>query len=293
MTAADTKNYALRAVSYFPARISSALRTFIGSCGGEVNEIRAVAGSDVCLSVSDKLISAGIACSSEELRHTVMSLCGNSVYSHSETIKEGYIVTSDGVRVGVCGRAVTEGGRIVSVHGISSVVIRIPSRRPGFADELFGVMKDDSFRRNVLVYSPPAGGKTTLLRELAYLLSNGETRIRTAVVDTRFEITEGLEGCHLFVLSGYPRAKGIEIAERTLAPEVIICDEISNEEDIEAVDLAAGSGAAVVASCHSDTDQDSRIMRKVRERATFGIFYGVNKSGAGKIGYAESDKARE
>ena len=292
-TIADTKNYVMRAADYFPPRISSALRTALRQYGDGCDEIRAVAGSDIRLTVAGKTVPTGIVCSVGEMRLTVMSLCGNSVYSHSETIKEGYVVTSDGVRAGVSGRAVTEGGKILTVADISSVVIRIPSRRPGFADELYGVMKRSDFRENVLIYSPPAGGKTTLLRELAFLLSTGEEPVRTAVVDTRFEISEGIDGCHIVTLSGYPRAKGIEIAERTMSPQVIICDEIANDADLDAVDLAAGCGAAVVASCHSDEKGESRIMREAKRRGTFGIFYGVSKDGAGKITIRRADGSFE
>ncbi len=288
-TQSGAQSYAVRAACYFPSRIASALTSFIRRCG-ECDEIRAVAGSDVCLTVSGKTVPTGVVCTRDEMRLTVMSLCGNSVYSHSETIKEGYVVTSDGVRAGVAGRAVTEGGRIVSVADISSVVIRIPSRREGFADELYGIMEKASFKKNVLVYAPPAGGKTTLLRELAYLLAGGEGRLRVAVVDTRYEIAEGLAGSHIYTLSGYPRAKGIEIAVRTLSPEVIICDEIAREDDLEAVDSATGCGAAVVASCHSDARGDSRVIAEAKRRGSFGIYYGISKSGEGAVSFEGYEK---
>ena len=288
----EGRAYAERAVSYFPGRISLSLSDRIRSAEGEVNEIRAVAGAEIVLVVSDKSVPTGIVCSREEMRRAVMSLCGNSVYSHSETVKDGYIVTSDGIRAGVCGRAVTEGGRILSVADVSAFVIRIPSRRPGFADELYGIMKRSSFRENVLVFSPPSGGKTTLLRELTAKLSESSAHIRTAVVDTRREISEGLDGHHFFSLSGYPRAKGIEIAERTLSPDVIICDEISGDEDLDAVEIAAGGGAAVVASCHSAAYGGTRIMREAQMRGLFGIFYGVNKTGAGTVRYAGEEPCR-
>ena len=55
------------------------------------------------------------------------------------------------------------------------------------------------------------------------------------------------------------------------------------------VDLAAGGGAAVVASCHSDEKGESRIMREAKRRGTFGIFYGVSKDGAGRITLLRDD----
>ncbi len=273
------KDYISRALSYFPPRIVSAVKSAAnGYEGKELNEIRAVRGAELSLLIAGRIVGTGVVMRDEEMRRTVMALCGNSVYSHSETIKDGYIITSDGMRAGICGRAVCEKNAVLSVIGADAIVIRIPSRHPGFADELYSVMKRDGFRKNVLVYSPPSGGKTSLLRELACRLTSGEPR-RVAIVDTRYEISEGLDGSTATVLSGYPRAKGMEIAVRTLSPEIVICDEISTKEDLEAVSFVRGSGAAVVASCHSENAASARR----RSGGLFEVLYGVSKSGRGVI----------
>ena len=210
------------------------------------------------------------------------AVSGNSLYSHSESIKEGFIVTSDGIRVGICGRAVCEGDRILSVNSFSAVVIRIPSRRPGLADELFALLSKENFRKNVLIYSPPGGGKTTLLRELVFRLSS--SGVRTAAVDSRYEICEGIEGCGVVALSGYPRAKGVEIAQRCLSPDCVVCDEISSENDLDAVSKAASGGSAVVATCHAPTFEVAERKTALSDgRALFDIYYGVGKSGRGTV----------
>ncbi|MBR6917512.1 MAG: hypothetical protein IKN38_04945, partial [Clostridia bacterium] len=228
--------------------------------------------------------------SHSDMRLLVMSLCGNSMYSHTDTICEGYVVTSDGIRAGIAGKAVCSEGVIKSVVNIAAVVIRIPSVRRGFADELYGVMKERSFHDNVLVYSPPSGGKTTLLRELAYRLSSEDDIKKAVVVDTRYEISEGLSGSRAIILYGYPRAKGIEIAVRTLSADVVICDEIGNDEDFEAVSSATGSGVAVVASCHSDKNGGGIMIEKSKERGLFNVYYGINRYGRGHIFRIDTDK---
>lgn len=86
-------------------------------------------------------------------------------------------------------------------------------------------------------YSPPNVGKTTLIRDIAKTLSSGKFAHRMAIVDTRGEIyiKTAFENSIADVLSGYPRAKGIEIATRTMSPEVIICDEIGTLEEAKAI----------------------------------------------------------
>ena len=269
-----------RAVSYLPPRIASQTARICAEIGG-ADEIRLCAALPVVVAYSGETYETAAVMNDEDMARTVRTICGNSLYSHSETIKEGYVVTSDGIRVGLCGRAVCDGGRIVAVTNFTSAVIRIPSRRIGFADELYGILSAHSFSKNALVWSPPCGGKTTLLRELVHKTAS-DGKIKVAVVDTRQEICDGLEGDALFVLSAFPRAKGIEIAVRTLSPDVIVCDEIWSGEDKGAIEYAVGCGAAVVASCHAKSESDA--VRRCGGKDIFDIFYGVSKTGHGVIG---------
>lgn len=79
-----------------------------------------------------------------------------------------------------------------------------------------------------------------------------------AIVDERMElcptcaggfVTPPALGCD--VLSGYPKAAGMQQALRTLAPETIICDEVGGMEDARAVLAAANAGVRIVASLHA------------------------------------------
>ena len=273
-----------RAVSYLPPRIATQVAKICGDAGG-ADEIRICSSVPVVVTHDGKTYETAAVMTDEDMARTVRTVCGNSLYSHSETIREGYVVTSDGIRVGVCGRAVCDGGKIVSVTNFRSMVIRIPTRRIGFADELYDILSAESFAKNALVWSAPCGGKTTLLRELVHRMSS-DKKVKTAVVDTRQEICDGLEGDALFTLSGFPRAKGIEIAVRTLSPDVIVCDEIWSREDREAIEYAAGCGASVVASCHALTYADA--VRRSGGKNLFDIYYGVSKTGCGVVGAGDA-----
>ena len=64
---------------------------------------------------------------------------------------------------------------------------------------------------------------------------------------------ELFEGRLVDVLHGYPRAKGIEIATRTLSPEVIFCDEIGSAEEARAILGAQNSGVPLIATAHAES----------------------------------------
>ena len=175
-------------------------------------------------------------------------ICGGSLYAHEDTVRRGYVVFGGGVRVGVCGRAVTDGGRVVGVYDVSSLCIRLPHRVPAVGERLCPLVR----RGGLLIYSPPGVGKTTLLRALLARLTTGPDALRCAVIDTRGELSCFLpsDSC-ADILTGYPRGTGIEIAARCLNPQLIVCDEIGGDMD-EAKSIAAAHnvGVSLLASAH-------------------------------------------
>ena len=171
------------------------------------------------------------------------------------------------------------GGEIQSVTDISSLNIRIPERVIGCADRAYEIMAEDDFSRGILVWSVPGMGKTTLLRELAARLATGKRARRVALVDTRYELSPGIEGIGIIdVLGGYPRAEGIEIAKRTLGAQVIICDEIADRDDAEAILQAHNSGICVAASAHASSAQPlmtEEPLAGLFRAGVFGTYYGL------------------
>ena len=120
----------------------------------------------------------------------------------------------------------------------------------------------------VLVIGPPGAGKTTLLREVADRLS--VTR-RVAVVDTRGEICLPGVGRYLTALTDCPAADGMEIAVRTLSPEVIVTDEIGREE-VTGVLRCLKCGVPLFASAHGESLSDLRARAGIGEILSLGAF---------------------
>ena len=55
------------------------------------------------------------------------------------------------------------------------------------------------------------------------------------------------------IFISYPKGLAIEIATKSMTPELIICDEISSFEEANAVGQATNSGVAIIASCHASS----------------------------------------
>lgn len=217
----------------------------------KVEEIRIRRAKNVCVTVGGKNHLLDVYCPEDMFRTILQELCAHSLYSHAETIREGYISVDGGTRVGVCGRAVLCEGKLTGLREITSLCIRLPHRIYGIADSLYEKMREGSFCDNVLIYSLPGHGKTTLLRELIPLLASGENALRIAVIDTRYELYSKTEDDMVDVLYGYPRALGMETAIRTLSPQMILCDELMTADDQAALENCVRCGIPLCATMHA------------------------------------------
>lgn len=107
---------------------------------------------------------------------------------------------------------------------------------------------------------------------------------KVSVIDERKELSSGFDvGINSDVISGYEKAKGIEMAVRTLSPEIIVCDEIGNLPEVNAIKFGFSSGASFILSVHLKSVEDivrNKILKELIMTGEFSYIVflkGVNK----------------
>lgn len=191
-----------------------------------------------------------------------------SRYAAAETLREGYLSVRGGFRIGLCGMAVIKNGVNTNLKDLSSVSIRIAREKIGIAEALSPQLFLDNDFASTLILSPPGGGKTTLLRDLVRLLSEGVKPYgprRISLIDERGEVAVMYRGepqmnvgPRTDVLDACPKALGIPIVLRAMNPQIIAVDEITVQEDLRAVSMAAGCGVRLLATIHASSVEEMR-----------------------------------
>ena len=192
-------------------------------------------------------------------------LTGGSLYSVNENIKQGFVTLPGGHRVGMCGTAVCDENGIKHIKDISALCFRICREIKGCGHTVINEVTCGSKIYNTLIVSPPGCGKTTLLRDLCRILSNGEASCgikRIGIADERSEIAATCKGVSkfdignaCFVCDGYSKKSAMNLMLRTMSPDIIVCDEIGTTEDFDSVKNCLKSGVTVIATAHA-TDLD-------------------------------------
>lgn len=206
----------------------------------------------------------------EEGGQLLSRLSQHSLYMMEEEMRRGYITIEGGHRVGISGKVVLEDGRVKLIRDVTSFNIRIARERRGVADQVLPLLTQGDKLKSTLIISPPQGGKTTLLRDLARQISEGSkalTARKVSIVDERSEIAGCVGGIpqkdvgmRTDVLDACPKAEGMMMMIRSMSPDVLITDEIGRAEDGYALEEAIHAGITVITSVHGSGLKD--IMRR-------------------------------
>lgn len=201
--------------------------------------------------------------------------CHDSVYAYEEERRKGVMTIEGGHRVGLAGEMVYTEGQGYIMKYIRYMNIRVAHEIKGIAKELMPWIASSKGVYNTLIVSPPGIGKTTLLRDIIRLLSNGEGAEKgytVGVIDERGELAAAYRGgasmdcgCRTDVITGGTKQEGVRRLLRTFAPRVIAMDEIGLAEDAEAIRYAGVSGCGVIATIHATSWEDLLCKREVEQ----------------------------
>lgn len=248
-------------LEYIPISVRNAIEE---NYTNEIEEIRLRAGKPLILKIGQETKILNYITSQQEILQAFERVCENSVYSYRRQICDGYITIRGGNRVGIVGSAVVDNGQVININYISSLNFRIARQKIGCSNQIIEDIinvKDNSIH-NTLIVSPPGCGKTTILRDITRNISNGINVLgfkgkTVGVVDERGEIAamyKGIAqndiGVRTDVIDNMPKPEAMRILVRSMAPDVIVCDEIGSSDDIDAIDYAMCSGVKGIFTAH-------------------------------------------
>ncbi len=238
-----------------------------------LEELRMRVGQPLQLRYANKETELGSRVEPAHLEEVIRRACRQSVYACNDTLKDGYLTIEGGHRIGVCGTAVIRDGEIQTLRSPGSLSIRIARQVRGCAERLQPVL-----RSSVLLLGPPGSGKTTLLRDAVVQLSD-RLKQRVALVDERGELAAAVGGVPQLevgsrtdVLVNIRKSEGIMMLLRTMNPQWIAVDEITDPSDIQSMVQASYCGVHLLATAHGRDREDlyrRPLYRKLMETGVF------------------------
>lgn len=194
------------------------------------------------------------------LKETLEYISRYSLYAYEEELRQGFLTVKGGHRVGLSGQMVKERESNGLIRNVQFLNIRVAREVRDCALPLLPFVYQRKRFLNTLLVSPPGAGKTTMLRDLIRLISDGNSYSvgqTVGVVDERSElgashlgIPQNDLGIRTDVLDGSRKKEGMLLLIRSMAPDIIAVDEIGSREDLAAVVYAATCGVGVAATVH-------------------------------------------
>ena len=258
---------------YFPHNIYQVLKnTFEQKQNliSSLQEIRIRVNRPIILKTGQADLLIEYLVTQSEVFEVLEKLCNNSIYAYQNQICKGFITVRGGHRVGITGTAITENEKVTNLKYITSLNFRIAREVKGCSNKILKdvICKEQDTIYTSLIVSPPGKGKTTMLRDLIRNISNGVPELgfrgkTCGVVDERGEIAamyHGIPqndvGIRTDVIENISKDKGMSMLIRSMAPEIIACDEIGSKEDVEAIQNAVISGVKGIFTMHGKNLDD-------------------------------------
>ena len=278
-----------QAAALLPLRLKSELLILDSDKASQIEEIRLRTGCPMNISICgiEYPIADDYIICADDLEGVLECATEASFHSVEHELARGYISVKGGIRVGVCGTAVIKNGEVCALRNVSSLSIRIPRQFTGLCDDLFGRLYGER-ANDLLIIAPPGGGKTSCLRE--YVRYSSDHGKRVSLADEKGEIAAVYDGepqfdvgTHTDIICDAPKAKAVMMLIKSMTPDIVALDEISSDEDAQAIFEAYGCGVSIAATAHARCTDDLYRRRTYAKLMDAGIFdYCIeieNKSG--------------
>ena len=173
-------------------------------------------------------------------------------------------------------------GSVKNIRCISSLNIRVAYEAKGIAGVVLPYLYEEKKLCSTLLISPPGCGKTTLLRDIIRMVSDGNRLaggMTVGVVDERSELAgccDGIAvndlGMRTDILDGCLKAAGMLMLLRSMAPDVVAVDELGDREDTIALEQVLKCGCSVLATVHGGSYEELSRKRFLQPLLQAGAF---------------------
>lgn len=299
-------------LTYFPEKIQKKIAEEALDRFDKLEEIRIRVNKPIILKFNDSEKAIKYSVTPGEISSCLQLICENSIYSYQNQIAEGFVTVKGGHRVGISGSCVIENGKVININYICSLNFRIARQVIGCGTKILShaLNLEQNSIYNTLIVSAPGSGKTTVLRDIIRQISTGIKDIKfkavnVGVVDERGEIAalyKGIPqndiGIKTDVIENVSKSIGMKMLIRSMAPKVIVADEIGNVDDIDAINYAICSGTKGLFSAHGTSFEDISLNPVLKNLISMHIlerifFLDDNKRGSLKKIYGLNKKTGE
>lgn len=256
-------------LKFLPKNIADQISKIPPSQKEELEEIRIRIDRPIEITMKGAPMFLSYIIRQEDAFHLLNKISQFSIYTLEEELKRGYITVSGGHRIGLAGKVILEEGKVKAIRDIASFNIRIAKEKIGIAEKIVPFIFNHSWMHTMIV-GPPQTGKTTLLRDIARIISSGNQEkgihaYKVGIVDERSEIAGCVHGIpqmtfghRLDVLDACPKAEGMMMMIRSMSPDVLVVDEIGRIEDAEAIQEAVHAGIKLIMTTHGTSLEEAK-----------------------------------
>lgn len=250
----------------FPLKIRSTLQQYMNHKWTSLQEIRCRVYQGIELVFDQEVVQLDdMILKREDITSILNKISAYSLYRMEDELREGYITINGGHRIGLAGEVSVENQTVHALQYITFLNVRIAKEHIDSAQSILPYMYEQNYK-HTLIIGAPKSGKTSLIRDITRLISNGWKHVpskKVGLVDERSEIAASHKGMPTLdvgkrtdVLDRCPKVDGMMMLIRSMSPEILIVDEIGSEADVHAVLEAIHAGVCVICTAHANSIND-------------------------------------